>query len=83
MTSLERNLANREVLLSRLRAEVIGPDPSGKPLALVDKQPMSWEEFRIARRQLNGEEIVWQDPPTKRFGRWSTSNGFNRSAGSW
>jgi len=68
MTSLERNLANREVLLSRLRAEVIGPDPAGKPLALVDKQPMSWEEFRIARRQLNGEEIVWQDPPTKRFG---------------
>jgi hypothetical protein len=29
---------------------------------------MSWEEFRIARKQLNGEEIVWQDPPTKRFG---------------
>lgn len=68
MTSLERNLANREELLSRLRAEIVGPDPAGKPIGLVDKQTMSWEEFRIARRQLNGEEIVWQDPPTKRFG---------------
>lgn len=68
MTSLEKNLANREELLFRLRAEVVGPDPAGKPVAHFEKQPMSWEEFRIARRQLNGEEIVWQDPPTKRFG---------------
>lgn len=64
MTQLERNLGNREALLSRLRAEVVGPDPAGKPMAVSDKQAMSWEEFRIARRQLNGEEIVWQDPPT-------------------
>ncbi|MCX7263932.1 MAG: hypothetical protein NT035_00710 [Burkholderiales bacterium] len=68
MNSLEKNLMNREELLTRLRAEIVGPDPAGKPVALVDKQPMSWEEFKLARRQLNGEEIVWQDPPTKRFG---------------
>ena len=68
MTSLNRNLANRERMLTRLRAEVIGPDPAGTPMALVEKQSMSWEEFRTARRQLDGEEIVWQDPPTKRFG---------------
>lgn len=68
MTSLETNLANRAEMLSRLRAEVVGPDPAGKPVALTDRQSMSWEEFRTARSQLNGEEIVWQDPPTKRFG---------------
>lgn len=68
MTPLQRNLANRERMLQRLRAEVVGPDPAGKPVTLVDKQAMTWEEFRTARRQPDGEEIVWQDPPTKRFG---------------
>lgn len=68
MTPLEKNLTNREHLLARLRAEVVGPDPAGKPVALADGQEMSWEEFRIARKQPNGEEIIWQDPPTKRFG---------------
>lgn len=68
MTPLQRNLANREQMLQRLRAEVVGPDPAGKPVTLVDKQAMTWEEFRTARRQPDGEEIVWQDPPTKRFG---------------
>jgi len=68
MTPLEKNLANREQMLQRLRAEIVGPDPAGKPVTLVDKQAMTWEEFRAARRQQDGEEIVWQDPPTKRFG---------------
>lgn len=68
MTILETSLANREQMLGRLRAEVVGPDPAGKPAPLAEKQEMTWEEFRTARRQLNGEEIVWQDPPTKRFG---------------
>lgn len=66
--ALEKNLANREEMLKRLRAEVVGPDPAGKAIRLVDGQSMTWEEFRIARRQPNGDEIVWQDPPTKRFG---------------
>lgn len=68
MTTLETSLANREKMLARLRAEIVGPDPAGNKVGLVDKQPMTWEEFRVARQQLNGEEIVWQDPPTKRFG---------------
>lgn len=68
MTTLETSLANRETMLARLRAEIVGPDPAGSKVALVDKQAMTWEEFRVARQQLNGEEIVWQDPPTKRFG---------------
>ncbi len=68
MDELSQNLANREIMLSRLRAEVVGPDPAGKPVTLVDKQAMTWEEFRAARMQANGEEIVWQDPPIKRYG---------------
>lgn len=68
MTVLETSLAHREEMLRRLRAEIVGPDPAGTKVALSDKQSMSWEEFRVARQQLNGEEIVWQDPPTKRFG---------------
>jgi Helicase conserved C-terminal domain len=68
MDDLTRNLVNREYMLSRLRAEVVGPDPAGKPVTLVEKQTMSWEEFRVARMQSNGEEIVWQDPPIKRYG---------------
>lgn len=68
MTVLETSVAHREEMLCRLRAEIVGPDPAGSKVALSDKQPMSWEEFRVARQQLNGEEIVWQDPPTKRFG---------------
>jgi hypothetical protein len=67
-TSLDVNLVNREQMLLRLRAEVVGPDPAGSPVALTDRQSMSWEDFRAARKQLDGEEIVWQDPPTRRFG---------------
>lgn len=68
MSPLNKNLANREQILQRLRAEIVGPDPAGKPVTLAERQGMTWEEFRIARRQQDGEEIVWQDPPTKRFG---------------
>lgn len=68
MSPLDKNLANREQMLSRLRAEIVGPDPAGKPVALADKQAMTWEEYRIPRMQTDGQEIVWQDRPTKRFG---------------
>jgi hypothetical protein len=68
MSSLDKNLANREQMLARLRAEIVGPDPSGKPVSLADKQAMTWEEFRLPRMQPDGQEIVWQDPPTRRFG---------------
>ena len=68
MTDLEINLINREQMLSRLRAEIVGPDPCGTPVLLIDKQEVTWAEFNLARKQLNGEEILWQDPPTKRYG---------------
>lgn len=68
MSSLYKNLANREQMLTRLRAEIVGPDPAGTPVSLADRQAMTWEEYRIPRMQADGQEIVWQDPPTKRFG---------------
>ena len=70
MADLERNLQNRRWLVERLRAEIVGPDPSGDPVD-VRKDGLTvatWEEFRRPRRQLNGEEILWQDSPVKRYG---------------
>lgn len=69
--SLEENLANRKWLLSRLRAEVVGPDPAGDPVMPLDPgnlPRMTWDEFRKPKKQVNGEEILWQDPPGKRYG---------------
>ncbi len=70
MASLQRNLQNRTWLLERLRAEIIGPDPAGEPfLAKADGITfLSWEKYRKPMRQKNGEEILWQDPPIKRYG---------------
>jgi hypothetical protein len=69
--SLSDNLINRKWLASRVRTEIVGPDPAGSeqdvPLYGEPKE-YSWEDFRKPRRQLNGEEIVWQDRPTKRYG---------------
>ena len=69
--SLSENLANRKWLAARLRAEIVGPDPAGPEQDIrpgVEQPRLTWEEFRKPRRQLNGEEVVWQDPPAKRYG---------------
>ena len=65
------NLQNRDWLSERLRAEVVGPDPAGDPFAFdIDgkEKIFTWEELRAPKKQLNGEEIIWQDPPSKRYG---------------
>ena len=66
--SIARNTANRAWLVERLRAEVIGPDPSGEPFELPPDGFLSWEALRAAKKQPNGEEILWQDAPIKRYG---------------
>jgi len=71
LTDLEINLANRKWLVSRMRAEIVGPDPSGTPhdVKVGDRHwKFSWEEFRKPKLQNNGEEVIWQDPPAKRYG---------------
>lgn len=68
---LAANLSNRKWLVSRLRAEIVGPDPAGPGSDIrVGGAPktFTWDEFRRPRRQANGEEVVWQDPPAKRYG---------------
>lgn len=58
-------------MLERTRAEVVGPDPAGDPLVPPEATCLTkvgWGEFRKPRRQTNGEEVLWQDPPTKRYG---------------
>lgn len=68
---LANNLANRKWLTSRLRAEIVGPDPVGPKQDIRlggEQKQFTWEEFRKPKRQINGEEVVWQDPPTKRYG---------------
>jgi hypothetical protein len=69
--SLSDNLNNRKWLVSRLRAEIVGPDPAdnGQIFGLGDSiKAIPWDEFRLPKKQLNGEEVVWQDPPAKRYG---------------
>lgn len=68
---LSANLSNRKWLVSRLRAEIVGPDPSGPESDIrvgVAQKTFTWDEYRKPRRQENGEEVVWQDPPAKRYG---------------
>lgn len=71
MASPENNLRHRQWLLKRLRAEVVGPDPSGRAEDIFSRgEPpeLTWEELRRPRRQPDGEEILTQDRPTKRYG---------------
>lgn len=70
MAELERNLENRSWLVDRLRAEIVGPDHSGNAIDIVEDGTafLTWEEYRRPKRQKNGEEILWQDSPVKRYG---------------
>jgi len=66
-----KNLQNRDWLAERLRAEIVGPDPAGEPFAFDTdgkEKIFTWEQLRAPKKQLNGEEIIWQDPPSKRYG---------------
>lgn len=70
MSSLERNLHNRKWLVEKLRAEIIGPDPSGQPIN-INKDgttTFSWSDWWLPKKQINGEEILWRDSPIKRYG---------------
>jgi hypothetical protein len=73
MSPLQENLNNRRWLLDRLRAEIIGPDlpqdHGAIPLELGQETVFkSWDAWRLAKIQPGGEEILWQDPPIKRYG---------------
>ncbi len=68
---IEENLHNRKLLYTKLRAEVIGPDPTGLETDITPQSQgvkYTWEDFRKPKKQKNGEEILWQDSPAKRYG---------------
>ncbi len=69
---LDRNLQTREWLLKKLYAEIVGPDPAkdGVVLQFNDSGVANVEKEHLykAKRQASGDEILWQDSPTKRYG---------------
>lgn len=72
MEELITNVKNRKWLIERIRAEVVGPDPVG-PAEIIpnpsDSQSFSsYSEMKKPRTTLAGEEVLWQDPPLKRYG---------------
>lgn len=62
------HIHNRDSIVRMLQRELVGPDPSGQPIALDDAQPLQVEYTRQCRTQLNGQEILVQDCPTNRYG---------------
>lgn len=69
--NLEEHVINRNWLAEKVRAEVVGPDPSGDAVITpkITRLPdCTWADFRTPKKQLNGEEILWQDSPLKRYG---------------
>jgi len=73
MDRLETNIKNRKWILDRIRAEFVGPDPPPSSVAeVISYRPVveftSWDHFRKPKIQPDGEEILWQDPPLKRYG---------------
>lgn len=71
MSNLERNLHNRKWLVDRLRAEIIGPDlpvTKSEPVTIHEGNFFTWEELKKPKVQANGEELLWQDSPIKRYG---------------
>lgn len=62
------NVSNRDGVILALQRELVGPDPAGDPVALDGVQPLTIDNPRQARRQLNGQEILVQDRPAKRYG---------------
>lgn len=71
MTDIATNLKNRAWLLERLRAEVVGPDPAGKPVNIGTQRTMAWPEgksFWEPKKQSSGEELLWRDGPVNRYG---------------
>jgi helicase-like protein len=72
MENFEQNISNRKWLLEQLYAELVGPDPAKSGIALeFDKSggtKLTKEQCYSPKIQANGEEVLWQDSPSKRYG---------------
>ncbi len=67
MSSMNKNVKNREEIIQVLVRELVGPSPDGKPL-----NSLSFENKEDAYGPFfdkeTGEEIIQQDTPSKRYG---------------
>ena len=72
MDDLFTNVENRKWLIERIRAEIVGPDPVGPQEIVADPDKgqdfQSYSELKKPRTTTDGEEVLWQDPPLKRYG---------------
>lgn len=68
---LANNLSNRKWLASRLRAEIVGPDPFGQGNDICsggEPKRFTREEHYKPKKQANGEEVLRPDSPSQRYG---------------
>lgn len=67
---MSEHIENRELIIERLRRELVGPDPQGETIDC--EGDVSFDTKKDAygpwRREKNGEEILVLDPPTRRYG---------------
>src|SRR5262249_52398114 len=63
-------IANRDLIISSVREELMGPSPQGKEIDC--NGPIIFNEASDSygpwRQKDSGEEILLRDPPTKRYG---------------
>jgi hypothetical protein len=67
---MQRDIENRETLVSLLRKELVGPDAQGEEIDCLTKivfreQQQSYGPYRD---KTTGEEVLQRDRPTKRYG---------------
>lgn len=72
MSAKDENLKNREWLKNRIKSEIIGPDSFSKENAVIidpsENILIDKETLYKPKVQSNGEEVLWQDSPLKRYG---------------
>lgn len=64
------HIANRGVIISAIRQELVGPSPQGEQLDCKNGIHFNDKDsfYRPYRQKDTGEEILQRDPPTKRYG---------------
>ena len=66
---MSKHIENRDLIIEKLREEIIGPAPNGAELDLT--KALVFENFSDAYqpyKQIGGEEIIQRDAPLNRYG---------------
>lgn len=64
------HVENRRLIIQRLQAEIVGPQPLGNPVDLsrIPRFERFFDAWKPACQAGSGEEILTRDRPTKRYG---------------